>query len=120
MYITSRDPFKLHGAAGMISNIDVSDNECGAAVVLGMKGRKIDILINNAGYFYEPVEKINSLNFKEEMKMIDICALGVLRITSAIYNAGLLAHGSKVIYLIIFCPHVYVCVLDQNIQRHSH
>eukprot|EP01032_Pedospumella_encystans_P009907 gene9907-11622_t len=96
VYITSRDSFKLEGAAGVISNIDVSDDNCGAAVVLGMKGRKIDILINNAGYFYEPVEKINSLNFAEEKKMIDICALGVLRITSAIHNAGLLARGSKV------------------------
>ena len=25
----------------------------------------IDIVINNAGYFYEPVEKIDSMNFDE-------------------------------------------------------
>jgi len=102
VYITSRDSFKLEGAAGVISNIDVSNDNCGSAVVLGMKGRKIDILINNAGYFYEPVEKINSLNFAEEKKMIDICALGVLRITSAIYIAGLLARGSKVNIFFIY------------------
>ena len=44
--------------------------------------------VNNAGYFYEPVETIEKLNFEEEMKMIDICAVGPLRITSALVNAG--------------------------------
>ena len=61
-----------------------------------LNGKKIDILINNAGYFYEPVEKIDSLNFKEELKMIDICAVGPLRITSALYNAGLLSPNAKI------------------------
>ena len=52
--------------------------------------------VNNAGYFYEPVEKLDSLNFEEEMKMIDICALGPLRLTAALGTAGLLVEGSKV------------------------
>jgi NADP-dependent 3-hydroxy acid dehydrogenase YdfG len=65
-------------------------------MVKALNGRKIDILINNAGYFYEPVETISTMNFEEQMKMIDICALGVLRITAAAFNAGLLAQGSKV------------------------
>lgn len=94
--MTSRAAFKLAGAAGVIDNVDVQDNKCGEVFVKGMQGKKIDIIINNAGYFYEPVEKIDSLNFEEEMKMIDICALGVLRITSAAVNAGLLGPGSKV------------------------
>ena len=56
----------------------------------------ISKLINNAGYFYEPVEKIDSLNFPEELKMIDICALGPLRVSSSLYNAGLLQPGSVI------------------------
>ena len=96
VYVTSRVPFKLDGAAGIIQDINVQDNECGAKLVKALNGKKVDILINNAGYFYGPVEKIDSLNFEEEMKMIDICALGVLRITSAIYNAGLLLPDFKV------------------------
>jgi NAD(P)-dependent dehydrogenase (short-subunit alcohol dehydrogenase family) len=96
VYITSRAPFKLAGAAGVIEGVNVQENNCGDVVVKALNGKKVDILINNAGYFYEPVEKITSLNFEEEMKMIDICALGVLRITAAIFNAGLLAAGSKV------------------------
>jgi short-subunit dehydrogenase len=74
----------------------MTDNNCGKLLAEKLKGKHIDILINSAGYFYEPVEKIDSLNFEEEMKMIDICALGPLRITSGLFNAGLLPSGSKV------------------------
>lgn len=48
------------------------------------------------GYFYAPEETLDSLNFKEEMKMIDICAVGPLRISSGLVNAGLLAPGAKI------------------------
>lgn len=56
----------------------------------------VDILINNAGYFYEPLETISTLNFEEEMKMIEICAVGPLRVSAALYNAGLLNENAKI------------------------
>jgi NAD(P)-dependent dehydrogenase (short-subunit alcohol dehydrogenase family) len=84
----------------VVLNIDVTDNELGPKLASQIKGGPIDILINNAGYFYEPVEKIDSLNFKEELKMIDICALGPLRVTAALYNGGLLLpEKSKVVVI---------------------
>lgn len=43
----------------------MQDNKCGDKLAQALNGKKIDILINNAGYFYEPVEKIDSLNFEE-------------------------------------------------------
>lgn len=43
----------------------MQDNKCGDKLATALKGQNIDILINNAGYFYEPVEKIDSLNFEE-------------------------------------------------------
>lgn len=43
----------------------MQDNKCGDKLAAALKGQNIDILINNAGYFYEPVEKIDSLNFEE-------------------------------------------------------
>jgi len=57
-------------------------------------GGPVDILINNAGYFYGPCESVlqGSMNFDEEMKQINICAVGPLRITSASkthYPAGI-------------------------------
>ncbi|RYH32440.1 SDR family NAD(P)-dependent oxidoreductase [archaeon] len=97
VYITCRAGCTLAGAQ-VIPNIDVQDNACGENLVAALKASnvKVDILVNNAGYFYEPLETISSLNFEEELKMIDICALGPLRITSALFNAGLLARPSRV------------------------
>jgi short-subunit dehydrogenase len=45
----------------------MQNNQCGEKLAAALKGQEIDILINNAGYFYEPVEKIDSLNFEEVM-----------------------------------------------------
>ena len=48
---------------------------------------QLDVVINNAGYFAKDPETIDTLQFDEEIKMIDICALGPLRVTSALFNA---------------------------------
>lgn len=59
------------------------------------------MVINNAGYFYEPVEKIleDNLNFEEQLKQINICALGPLRINSAMVNAKALAKDAKLVII---------------------
>ena len=64
-------------------------------------GGDIDVVINNAGYFYEPVEKIldDSLNFEEELKQINICALGPLRMNAALVNAKALATDAKLVII---------------------
>jgi len=56
-------------------------------------------LINNAGYFKEDVEKLDNLDFQDELKTIDICAIGPLRITASLINGGLLKEGSKVVMI---------------------
>ena len=55
-------------------------------LVKGLKGVNVDILINNAGYFMKERESIldGTMDFSEEMKMIDICAVGMLRVTNAL------------------------------------
>lgn len=45
------------------------------------------------------METLETLNFAEELKMIDICALGPMRISSALVNGGLLEKGSKIIMI---------------------
>lgn len=84
----------------VVTGIDVTSDEACATIASQIKGGPIDILINNAGYFYEPVEKIDSLNFKEELKMIDICALGPLRVSADLFNNGLLKDGESSIVMI--------------------
>lgn len=94
--MTTRQPSSIPGVTKVIDGINVQDNFCGSILANQLAGQKIDILINNAGYFYEPVETLSSLNFEEELKMIDICAVGPLRITAALVNAGLLETDAKV------------------------
>merc|ERR1712087_530782 len=59
----------------------------------------VDIVINNAGYFYGPEETLDNLNYAEELKMIDICALGPLRVTAALRKAGKLSSSAQVIII---------------------
>lgn len=56
-------------------------------------------LINNAGYFYKEEETLETLNFPEQIKTIDICACGPLRVTASLVNGGLLKEGSKIIVI---------------------
>ncbi len=77
-------------------NVDVTDED--AVVRLASEiSEPLDILINNAGYFYGPLETLSNLNFAEELRMIDICAVGPLRVTAALHNAARIKfHGGKV------------------------
>ena len=54
--------------------------------------------INNAGYFYEPVERVTdgTVNLAEDSKMIEICAVGVLRVSSTLITEGLLSKNGKI------------------------
>eukprot|EP00475_Leptophrys_vorax_P004005 TRINITY_DN1235_c0_g1_i1.p1 TRINITY_DN1235_c0_g1~~TRINITY_DN1235_c0_g1_i1.p1 ORF type:complete len:315 (-),score=105.81 TRINITY_DN1235_c0_g1_i1:50-994(-) len=81
----------------VVSGVDVtSEASIKENLLSGVKGVSFDIVINNAGYFYGPKETIDNLNFDEELKMIDICAVGPLRVTAALFNAGLIKSGGKV------------------------
>ncbi len=84
----------------IVTGIDVTNDDQCETIASQIKGGPIDILVNNAGYFYEPVEMIDSMNFKEQMKMIDICAVGLLRVTSNLFNNGLLKDGKSSIAMI--------------------
>jgi len=89
----------LVGKYNVYSGVDVTDDEAvrKAAKSIKSDGGDIDVVINNAGYFYEPCEKIleDSLNFDEQLKQINICALGPLRVNAAMVNAGALATDAK-------------------------
>lgn len=85
----------------IITGIDATDTEETKQLYAKVvnDGKPIDILINNAGYFKTEVEKLDTLDFDDEMKTIDICAVGPLRITSSLINNNILQEGSKVIMI---------------------
>jgi len=89
------------GVVEIITGVDATDDDiCGSGMCEQIKGGPIDVLINNAGYFYEPVETLDSLNFPEELKMLNICALGPLRVSSALNKGGFLKDNSSRIVMI--------------------
>lgn len=47
----------------------------------------------------EELETLDNLNFAEQLKTIDICALGPLRVTASLLHGDLLKEGSKVIMI---------------------
>jgi len=86
------------GVVQIVQGVDVQD-EASVAKMAAAIETPVDIVINNAGYFYGPEETLDSLNYEEELKMIDICAVGPLRVTAALRSAGKLASAAKVIII---------------------
>merc|ERR1719378_866537 len=72
----------------IITGADVTKEDEMKRMAEAVAAPALDLVINNAGYFYGPVETLDSLNFEEEKKMLDICALGPLRVTAALRTAG--------------------------------
>eukprot|EP00613_Pedinella_sp_CCMP2098_P050409 CAMPEP_0171818788 /NCGR_PEP_ID=MMETSP0992-20121227/1851_1 /TAXON_ID=483369 /ORGANISM="non described non described, Strain CCMP2098" /LENGTH=334 /DNA_ID=CAMNT_0012432997 /DNA_START=23 /DNA_END=1027 /DNA_ORIENTATION=- len=92
------------GVAEVVTGVDVTDDAAIKAMAQTMKdegAKPFDVVINNAGYFYEPKEAVldGSLNFEEQLKQINICGIGPLRINAALVQAGLLVEGSKAIVI---------------------
>ena len=90
--LKATNPFRI------IEGVDVTIDSNMKNLVDGLKGVDVDILINNAGYFMKERESIleGTMDFSEELKMIDICAVGMLRVTNAMYRAGNLKSGAKI------------------------
>lgn len=90
------------GVSQVVEGVDVADTDAVKGMAETLKaGKPFDVIINNAGYFYGPKETVldDSLNFDEQLKQIDICGLGPLRVNAALYQAGLLGEGAKAVVI---------------------
>lgn len=85
--------------AQVITGVDVTSMESIEKALDAEIKEPVDIVINNAGYFYGPAESMDHLNFDEQLKQIDICGVGPLRVSSAFFNKGLLKEGSRVVII---------------------
>lgn len=92
---------KMVGKWNVYDGVDVTDDEAVKKAAKRVKGDggALDVVINNAGYFYDPCElvKEDTLNFEEQLKQINICALGPLRVNNALINSKALADGAKLV-----------------------
>lgn len=92
------DELKAIGPVQVICGVDVTSSAQVDAMAAQLD-RPVDIVINNAGYFPDIAETVGSLNFEEELRQIDICALGPLRVNAAMLGAGKLAEGAKLVII---------------------
>ena len=74
------------------SGVDVTSDESVNLLAEKLKGRRLDLLINNAGAL--SVERLESLDFSAIQRQMEVNAYGPLRVTQKL--AALLARGSKV------------------------
>ena len=95
---TDSDELKAIGPAQIICGVDVTDSAQVAAMVAQLE-QPVDIVINNAGYFPDIAETVGSLNFEEQLRQIDICALGPLRVNASMLNGGKLAEGARLVII---------------------
>jgi len=97
------DELKAMGVA-QVAGVDVTDDAACAGLAekitaAGFDG--LDVVINNAGYFPGTAEgeSLKAMDFAEQLKQIDVCAVGVLRVSTACVNSGLVKSGGKVIII---------------------
>ena len=74
------------------SGVDVTSDKSINLLAEKLKGRSIDLLINNAGLL--SVERLENLDFAAIQRQIEVNAYGPLRVTQKV--SALLARGSKV------------------------
>lgn len=91
------------GKENVYGGVDVTDAAAirEASEKIAASGKLLDVVINNAGYFYEDCEKVsdNTLNFEEQLKQIDICGVGPLRVNNAVIQAEALAPNAKIVII---------------------
>lgn len=81
----------------VITGVDVTDTASVSGKMIDeIGGKPFDYVINNAGYFWEEEETLDNMNFDEQLKQINICGVGPLRVSQALVKAGLVK-GSIVI-----------------------
>ena len=81
--------------AEVIEGVDVSDAQAVAALPQKLAGRRIDVLVLNAGIFTkETLEALDADAFARIQRQFEVNTLGPLRVAAAVQ--GLLADGGKI------------------------
>jgi len=78
--------------AEVVEDIDVADGGSVARLVDAIGGRRLDVLINNAGIL--STETLDDLDYDRIRRQFEVNSLGPLRVTAAL--RGRLGRGSKV------------------------
>ena len=87
------------GVQQVITGCEMTSDAAIDAMVAQLDARSLDIVVNNAGYFRTERESVldGTMDFADELKTIDICAVALLRVSAKLFTAGkLVAAGAKI------------------------
>lgn len=78
-----------------IHQLDVTNNKQIQALTQSLQGQTLDLLVNNAGVYFERwgKDKLGSINYADWLETYQVNTLGAVRITEALRTQ--LAHGEK-------------------------
>ncbi|EDR02063.1 uncharacterized protein LACBIDRAFT_191812 [Laccaria bicolor S238N-H82] len=94
---SAKSASSLPPSVHVIEGVDLSEESAGPAIVQGLKGQKLDLVIVNAGVFKK--ETLDSLNFDGEVEMYKVVAIAPVFIAHHLWKADLLPSGSKFILI---------------------
>ena len=89
------------GVEQIITGVDVTSSDSMNKLVSELT-EPLDVVINNAGYFMDEKETLlgGTMDFEDQMKTINICAVGPLRITNALWHGGkIVPKTGKIIFI---------------------
>jgi len=104
------------------TGIDVTNDDQVAEMARGLaeSSAPFDIVVNNAGYFWEQEETLENLSPAEQLKQIDICAVGPMRITAALHRHGLIKQQTGKVAVISSQAGSVEWRLTQNPKGHDY
>jgi len=102
---TARRPDRaidLKGLGVRVEQLDVTDPASVAALAKSLEGKKIDILINNAGYFgpiplNQKQKKIDSVDIEGVIRCFQVNTIGPMRVVQALLPNLYASNGRKII-----------------------
>jgi NAD(P)-dependent dehydrogenase (short-subunit alcohol dehydrogenase family) len=84
---TARNPGKaveLGATGATVVQLDVTSTESVNAMVAGLKGQAIDLLVNNAGIKGHEAASFDETEFDRILKTLDVNSVGPMRVTQAL------------------------------------
>lgn len=79
---------EVKGNVKIVEGIDVANTSSVQKLLDHVGDGQLDIVLNNAGYFTKEMETMDAMDFEEELKQIDICAIGPLRVSSTLIKGN--------------------------------
>ena len=99
---TARNPeeaLELKETGALLVALDVTDSSSVRAMAQQLEGKKIDLLINNAGIMGHSAKSFQETDFDKVMTTYDVNSLGPMRVTQALLPNLLAGTGKTVVQI---------------------